>query len=82
MEARHGSDRIVQSDSWMIQNPLKLRRCFAVSSNSRMCEATHVDRIESSEEGGPGPECRTGNSKMVRGGHLRHFKALSPDRPG
>src|ERR1035438_10004008 len=73
LETRHWSDRIVQHDTRMIKNLLKLSRCLAMSAHMGVSEATHVDWIESSEEGGV-EVCGARNSKVVRSGGLRHFE--------
>jgi hypothetical protein len=49
LETRHWSHRIVQHDSRMVKNFLKLSRCLAMAAHSGVSEATHVDRIENSE---------------------------------
>ena len=59
----------------MIENFLKLGGCLAVAAHAGISEATHVDWIESSEEGA-GEECCAWNSKVVRSGGLRHFERL------
>src|ERR1035437_4329181 len=56
----------------MIKNFLKLSRCLAMAAHAGISEAAHVDRIESSEEGGA--ICGARNSKVVRSGGLRHFE--------
>ena len=81
LETRHGSDRIVQHDSRMIENLLKLSRRLAMTAHPGISKATHVDRIESSEEGAGVKRCAR-NSEVVRSRRLVSFRALSPGRPG
>src|ERR1017187_9993615 len=57
----------------MIEKFLKLSRCLAMSAHMGVSEATHVNWIESSEEGGV-EVCGARNSKVVRSGGLRHFE--------
>src|SRR5204863_2941057 len=73
-ETRHWSDRIVQHESRMIANFLKLRRCLTVTAHLGIRQTAHVDRIESSEEGGASEVCGTRHSELERSGGLRHFE--------
>ena len=68
-----GSDRIVQHDTWMIKNFLKLSRGLAMTAQPGISQATHINRIHRSNEG-TRVECRTRNSEVVRSRDLCHFE--------
>src|SRR5260370_31911378 len=74
LQTRHGSDRIVEHDSRMLQDFLELRRCLAVAPHPGINETTHVDRIERSEEASAGKVCGARNGEVVWCGGLRYFE--------
>src|SRR5262249_4426867 len=50
LEARHWPDGVIHCNSRLIQNLLKLFRGLAMTAQSGISEAPHVDGMESSEE--------------------------------
>ena len=59
----------------MIENFLILARALAGAAQPEICQTTHINRIESSEEG-PAEECGTWNCEVVRSGGLCHLERL------
>jgi hypothetical protein len=60
----------------MIQDFLKLSCCLAMTPHPGISETTHVNRIESSEEGSACKVCSARNGEVVRCGGLRHFECF------
>src|SRR6516165_11819060 len=58
----------------MIENFLKLGRCFGMAPHLGISETTHVNRIERSEEGSASKVCGARNSEVIWCGSLRHFE--------
>src|ERR1700691_6764192 len=74
LETRPWSHGIVQHDSRMIENFLKLSHCLAMAAQAGIGEAADEDRIKRPKESSAGVIRGARNGEVVRSGRLRHIE--------